>query len=168
MATFAHQPAPGQPQRRRIALLHGTAGSEKTLRIQLGPLLPKLQETWDVTFVEAPQALQGGQPARQNDAALLAVGGAARVRRGDGRRSRLADLRELDEAVEALDESGRGRTVCWASRKARQLRVDARGARGTLRGAPYRAVVLWCVVRGRAGRGKCHGEQRRPLKGRRR
>ena len=53
MATFAHQPV--QPQRRRIALLHGTAGSAKTLSIQLGPLLPKLQEIWDVTFVEGPK-----------------------------------------------------------------------------------------------------------------
>ena len=60
MATFAHQP--GQPPRRTIALLHGTAGSAKTLTIQLGPLLPKLQETWDVTFVEGPKRCAEDNP----------------------------------------------------------------------------------------------------------
>ena len=40
-----------------------------------------------------PQALQRGQPARQNDAPLLrAVCRFKRVRRGDGRRPRLADI----------------------------------------------------------------------------
>jgi len=87
MATFASQPT---SQRRTIALLHGTAGSEKTLRVQLGPLVPKLEEQgWDVTFVEGPRVCAEDNPHVKM---MRPVVGPARVRRGGDGRARVADL----------------------------------------------------------------------------
>ena len=102
MATFAHQP--GQPPRRRIALLHGTAGSAKTLTIQLGPLLPKLQETWDVAFVEGPKRCAEDNPHVKTMRRFY--GSSADLREyaeatADDRGWRTYN--ELDEAVEALE-----------------------------------------------------------------
>ena len=143
MATFAHQP--GQPQRRRIALLHGTAGSAKTLTIQLGPLLPKLQETWDVTFAEGPKLCAEDNPHVKT------------MRRFYGPS---AELREYAEATaddrgwrtyngsggrrRRAGDSKAGRTVCSASAKARTSRRCSQ-ARAEQRGAPFRAVVLLCA-----------------------
>ena len=161
MATFAHQP--GQPQRRRIALLHGTAGSEKTLRIQLGPLLPKLQETWDVTFVEGPKRCAEDNPHVKTMRRFY--GPSAELREyaeatADDRGWRTYN--ELDEAVEALEGRVAGADCLLGFSQGANF-ASMLAARAERRGTPYRAVVLF-VVRGRAGRANCLASLRRRSK----
>ncbi len=144
MATFAHQP--GQPQRRRIALLHGTAGSAKTLTIQLGPLLPKLRETWDVTFVEGPKRCAEDNPHVKTMRRFY--GPSAELREyaeatADDRGWRTYN--ELDEAVEALESRVEADCLLGFSQGANFASMLA--ARAERRGAPFRAVVLLCPAR---------------------
>ena len=145
MATFAHQP--GQPQRRRIALLHGTAGSAKTLTIQLGPLLPKLQETWDVTFVEGPKLCAETNPHVKtmrrfygSSAELREYAEATVDERG------WRTYNELDEAVAALEGRVAGADCLLGFSQGANF-ASMLAARAERRGTPYRAVVLLCGAR---------------------
>ena len=145
MATFAHQP--GQPPRRRIALLHGTAGSEKTLRIQLGPLLPKLQETWDVAFVEGPKLC--AEDNLHVKTMRRFYGPSAELREyaeatADDRGWRT--YADLEDAVDSL-ETAVGGADCLLGFSQGANFASILAARAERRGAPYRAVVLLCGAR---------------------
>lgn len=160
MATFAHQP--GQPQRRRIALLHGTAGSAKTLTIQLGPLLPRLQETWDVTFVEGPKRCAEDNPHVKTMRRFY--GPSVELREyaeatADDRGWRTYN--ELDEAVEALESRVDADCLLGFSQGANFASMLA--ARAEQRGTPFRAVVLLCGARPGWAR-QLPGAFERPLK----
>ena len=146
MATFAQPASPGQPRRRSIALLHGTAGSAKTLTIQLGPLLPKLQETWDVAFVEGPKLCAETNPHVKTMRRFY--GPSAELREyaeatADDRGWRTYN--ELDEAVEALESRVEADCLLGFSQGANFASMLA--ARAERRGTPYRAVVLLCGAR---------------------
>ena len=145
MATFAHQP--GQPPRRRIALLHGTAGSAKTLTIQLGPLLPKLEETWDVAFVEGPKLCKEDNPHVKTMRRFY--GPSAELREyaeatADDRGWRTYN--ELDEAVEALEGRIAGADCLLGFSQGANF-ASMLAARAERRGAPFRCVVLLCGAR---------------------
>ena len=147
MATFAQPAAPGQPPRRRIALLHGTAGSAKTLTIQLGPLLPKLQEIWDVTFVEGPKLCKEDNPHVKTMRRFY--GPSAELREyaeatADDRGWRTYN--ELNEAVEALEGRVAGADCLLGFSQGANF-ASMLAARAERRGAPFRAVVLLCGAR---------------------
>ena len=147
MATFAQPAAPGQPPRRRIALLHGTAGSAKTLTIQLGALLPKLEETWDVTFVEGPKCCAEDNPHVKTMRRFY--GPSAELREyaeatADDRGWRTYN--ELNEAVEALEGRVAGADCLLGFSQGANF-ASMLAARAERRGTPYRAVVLLCPAR---------------------
>ena len=143
MATFSYQ-----PPRRTIALLHGTAGSENTLRAQLGPLVPKLEaQGWDVTFVEGPRVCTEDNPHVK---LMRRFYGANQILREyaeattDDRDWR--SYKGVHEAVEAL-ETAVGRPDCLLGFSQGANFASMLVARAERRGAPFRSLVLLCGAR---------------------
>ena len=151
MATFSYQ-----PPRRTIALLHGTAGSENTLRAQLGPLVPKLEaQGWDVTFVEGPRVCAEDNPhvkmMRRFYGANQILREYAEATTDDrGWRS----YKGVHEAVEALETAvGRPDCLLGFSQAPTSRRCSSRE-----RNAAARRSAPWCCS---AGRGNSRTRSRR-------